>query len=70
MSSNISGTTWQENPEDIIVLVNKTRHNYILEMPSGRYRLDAGRRMRTVRTIMKIPQVKELVNAGNLVIEG
>ncbi|MEX1019446.1 MAG: hypothetical protein WDZ49_07290 [Litorilinea sp.] len=70
MSSNITGNTWQENRDDIIILANKTRHNYILELPAGRYRLDAGRRMRTMRSIINIPQVKELVDTGNLAIEG
>ncbi len=67
--SNITGTTWQEDPEQIIFLVNRSQNNYILELPSGRYRLDAGRRMRTMRSIMKINQVKQLVDQGNLVIE-
>lgn len=69
MSNNVTSSTWQENPDDIIVLVNRTQHNYILELPSGRYRLDAGRRMRTLRSIMKIQQVKELVDQGSLAIE-
>ncbi len=69
MSNNVTGNTWQENPEDIIVLVNRTPSNYILELPSGRYRLDAGRRMRTLRSIMKVQQVKQLIDQGNLVVE-
>lgn len=69
MSNNITGNTWQEDPNQIIILVNRSKNNYILELPSGRYRLDAGRRMRTVRSIMKIQQVKQLVDQGNLVIE-
>jgi hypothetical protein len=69
MSNNITGNTWQEDPNQIIVLVNRSKNNYILELPSGRYRLDAGRRMRTLRSIMKIQQVKQLVDQGNLVIE-
>ncbi len=69
MSNNITGTTWQEDPKEIIILVNHTSHNYILELPSGRYRLDAGRRMRTLRSIMKVNQVKDLIDQGNLVIE-
>ena len=68
MSNNVTGTTWQENPEDIITLVNSTRNNYILELPSGRYRLDAGRRMRTLKTIMKVQQVKQLIDQGSLTI--
>lgn len=69
MSNNVTGNTWQENPEDIITLVNRSQHNYILELPSGRIRLDAGRRMRTLRSIMKVQQVKQLVDAGNLAVE-
>ncbi|MCC6458656.1 MAG: hypothetical protein IT328_27150 [Caldilineaceae bacterium] len=70
MSNNITGTTWQGDPEDIIVLINRTPNNYILELPSGRYRLDAGRRMRTLRSIMQVQQVKQLVDQGSLTVEG
>jgi hypothetical protein len=69
MSNNVTGTTWQENPEDIIFLVNRTSNNYILELPSGRIRLDAGRRMRTLRSIMKVQQVKQLLDQGSLTVE-
>jgi hypothetical protein len=62
-------TTWQGDPADIILLANKSRHNFILELPTGRYRLDAGRRMRTLRSILKIGQVQQLVNEGQLVVE-
>lgn len=69
MSNNVTSNTWQEDPNEIIVLVNRSPHNYILELPAGRYRLDAGRRMRTLRSILKVQQVKELIDQGNLVIE-
>jgi hypothetical protein len=69
MSDNISGNTWQEDPAQIIVLVNRSKNNYILDLPSGRVRLDAGRRMRTLRSIMQIEQVKALVDQGNLAVE-
>jgi hypothetical protein len=70
MAKNIiAHTTWQEDPKDIIILANKTQNNFILEMPTGRYRLDAGRRMRTLRSILKIGQVQLLVNEGKLVVE-
>ncbi len=61
--------TWQEDPANIIMLANKSKHNFILELPTGRYRLDAGRRMRTLRSILKINQVKDLVDQGQLAIE-
>lgn len=69
MSNNVVGNTWQENPDDIIVLVNRSGSNFILELPTGRYRLDAGRRMRTMRSIMKVQQVKQLIDQGSLAIE-
>ncbi len=61
--------TWKENPDDIIVLVNRSNKNLILDLPTGRYRLDAGRRMRTLRSILKYPQIMALVEEGALVIE-
>jgi hypothetical protein len=64
-----ASTTWQEDPKDIIILANKSRNNFILELPTGRYRLDAGRRMRTLRSILKIGQVQTLVNEGKLLVE-
>lgn len=66
-SSNTN--TWQENKDDIIILANRSKNNFILELPAGRYRLDAGRRMRTLRSILTISQVKELLQQGSLVIE-
>jgi len=69
MSNNVTGNTWQENPSDIIVIVNGSHNNFILDLPSGRYRLDAGRRMRTLRSIMKVQQVKQLIDQGSLSVE-
>ena len=69
MSNNITGNTWQENPDEIITLVNRSQNNFILELPAGRVRLDAGRRMRTMRSIMKVQQVKQLVDQGSLTVE-
>lgn len=61
--------TWLENPEDIIVLANRSGQNFILDLPAGRYRLDAGRRMRTLRSILKYAQIIELVHDGKLAVE-
>jgi hypothetical protein len=68
-SSAIDEYTWLENPDDIIVLANRSNQNFILDLPAGRYRLDAGRRMRTLRSILKFESVMELVKAGKLAIE-
>jgi hypothetical protein len=64
--SSSDGLTWIDNMEDVITLVNNSKSNYILEMPTGMYRLDAGRRMRTLRSILNIVQVQKLVDAGEL----
>ena len=69
MAQQPFGNTWQENPEDIIILVNRSSKNYILDLPAGRYRLDAGRRMRTLRSITKLAQVQDLLEQGALIIE-
>lgn len=67
--SQQDGLTWLENMDDVITLVNKSRSNYILDLPTGMYRLDAGRRMRTLRSILKNNQVQKLVDAGEIAIE-
>ena len=61
--------SWMEDPKTIIFLTNKSSNNFILELPTGRYRLDAGRRMRTLNSILNIPAVKELVDKGELAVE-
>lgn len=70
MSLKLDHNTWQEDPHDVIVVVNQTRNNYILDLPAGRYRLDAGRRMRTLKSIMDIPRIRELIEQGDLIVEG
>lgn len=67
--SAVDDYTWMENPDDIIVLANRSNQNFILDLPSGRYRLDAGRRMRTMRSILKFESVMELINAGKVALE-
>ncbi len=61
--------TWLEDPKDIIILANRSDKNYILELPTGMYRLDAGRRMRTLRSILNIGQIRELISDGQLALE-
>lgn len=60
--------SWLTN-EETITLVNTTQRNFILDLPAGRYRLDAGRRMRTLRSILKFDQVKQLVDQGEIRVE-
>ncbi len=69
MTSKNATTTWQKSTDDVIMLVNRSDNNYILELPTGRCRLDAHRTIRTLRSITNIEQVKRLVEQGELVIE-
>ena len=61
--------TWLQDPKDVIVLTNRSEKNFILELPTGQYRLDSGRRMRTLRSILDFGQISELVSSGQLVVE-
>lgn len=69
MADNNNQLTWLEDPADIIVLTNQSEQNFILDLPAGRVRLDAGRRMRTFRSILTIAQVQQLVDGGQLKVE-
>ncbi len=51
MAERMADNTWQENPADIIVLANRSANNFILDLPTGRYRLGAGLKMRTLKSI-------------------
>lgn len=69
MTQTASNATWMLEKDQIILISNTSQQNFILELPTGRYRLDAGRQMRTVRSILDNAQVKQLVNNGQLVIQ-
>jgi hypothetical protein len=69
MSKNREQASWLEDRGEIILLANRSGRNYMLDLPSGRCRLDAGRRIRTLRSILQVVQVKELVDKGDLVVE-
>jgi hypothetical protein len=66
MARKLEANTWQEDPANVITLVNKSGRNYILELPSGRVRLDAGRRIRTLKSILNVTGIRDLVNEGTL----
>jgi hypothetical protein len=61
--------TWLADPKNVIVLANRSDRNFILDLPTGHYRLDAGRRMRTMRSILDIGQIRKLVSDGQLAVE-
>ncbi|RME64477.1 MAG: hypothetical protein D6790_03175 [Caldilineae bacterium] len=67
--SNPDRVTWIEDPEEVIYLVNRSQENFILHLPTGQVRLDVGRRIRTLRSIAKVDQVRKLLDAGKVAIE-
>ncbi len=70
MPANVSESVpWLEDKANIIVLANTSKENFIFDLPSGRQRLDAGRRMRTRRSILDFEQVKALVDGGKLTVQ-
>ena len=69
MARDADSFTWTADKRDMITLVNRSKHNYILELPTGRYRLDAGRSMLTLKSILSFEQIKQLVDEGSLAVE-
>ncbi len=61
--------TWREARGPQIVLTNKSSQNFILELPAGRFRLDAGRQMRTVPSILEFDAIRQLVDQGLLSVD-
>jgi hypothetical protein len=56
------------DPEQFVVVLNKTNHNILLDLPTGHFRLDAGRSFRMTPDISEVPQVKDLVAQGQVEI--
>jgi hypothetical protein len=56
------------DPEQFVTMRNTTDRNILLDLPTGYFRLDAGRSFRMTPDIGETPQVKELVAAGQVEI--
>lgn len=56
------------DPAKSVVVRNKTNHNILFDLPTGYFRLDAGRSIRMTSDIADVPQVKDLVAAGQVEI--
>lgn len=56
------------DPQKWVLVHNKTANNILLSLPTGYFRLDAGRTFRMTTDISEVPQVKELVAAGQVEI--
>jgi hypothetical protein len=56
--------TWK--PSDVIEVTNTTGENILLDLDSGRLRLDAGRTTRLTASAREQPQLTALVNQGRV----
>ncbi len=56
--------TWK--PTDVVEITNTSSENILLELDSGRLRLDAGRTLRVTDCALEQPQLVALVNAGKV----
>ena len=56
------------DPQGFVFVHNKTSQNILLDLPTGAFRLDAGRSFRMTPDIKDVPQVKNLVAAGQIEI--
>ena len=56
------------DPQKTVIVRNKSAHNILLDLPTGYFRLDAGRSFGMTRDIADLSQVKDLVTAGEVEI--
>ena len=66
MSNNLP-ITWKN--KDIVEITNVTGENFLLDLDSGRLRLDAGRTIRVTDCALEHHHVNALINAGKLKIQ-
>ena len=52
------------DPQKVVTVKNKSDKNILLELPTGYFRLDAGRSFRMVSDIADVQQVRDLISAG------
>ncbi len=69
MSKRRDHLSWMQNKDKVITLSNVSRRNFILELPTGRCRLDAGRVLQTVASVTASPAIKALIDKGDLVVK-
>jgi hypothetical protein len=56
------------DPEQWVLVTNKSSKNILLDLPTGYFRLDIGRSFRMTPDVVDLPQVKDLVDAGQIEI--
>ncbi|MFZ1545554.1 MAG: hypothetical protein WAT12_00385 [Candidatus Nitrotoga sp.] len=54
------------DPQGFVFVRNKTSQNILLDLPTGAFRLDAGRSFRMTPDIKDVPQIKNLVAQGQV----
>ena len=54
------------DPQGFVFVHNKTRQNILLDLPTGAFRLDAGRSFRMTPDIAEVTQVKDLIAQGQV----
>ncbi len=52
------------DPAQVVTVHNRSATNILLELPTGRFRLDAGRTFRMASDITEVQQVKDLISSG------
>jgi hypothetical protein len=62
-----SPITWK--PTEVLEITNVSDENFLLQLASGSFRLDAGRVQRFTASVLDVPQVVALANTGKLKVE-
>ncbi len=60
------GPTWKPNPKEIIVITNTSDQNLLLKLPTGRMRLDRGASQLMEASVLELPEVRALIDAGKI----
>lgn len=68
-SNKRRGLEYDWDPQKSVLVRNTSQRNILLDLPTGYFRLDAGRSFRMTADIVDVPQVKALIAAGQVEIE-
>ncbi len=60
------GPTWKPKSKDVIIVTNISNENLALKLPTGRVRLDIGHSQMMTASLLDLPEIKELVEAGKI----
>ncbi len=68
MDKRYDGVTWMHNKGEVITLINQSSRNFILEVATGRLRLDAGRSLKAKASLAADPRISALIKKGDLAV--